>query len=359
VAQAYYGNLLSRLMAKTGFESQWVLPVPPPRLVVAWLRWRERRLRVDTSAIGIDRPVFILSLPRSGSSMLQDILCAHPDAAYITNMMYHFPTCLCAAERFRREAALHVRGERYLADSVMVESGSPSDPVETWCNWLGNDPYDLAFRDLRLADLAPAAVERIRSDIRRVLWCFGPGSHRFVCKTPALLPYCLLLGELFPDGRFIHLVRDPRPNANSMLKLHRLTEEQRLRIRRRHGRRARLDRMLIPYPRLPRLREYVERFGPDDIRTPAHLWDDAARFMAERRGRLPSWHEVRYEDIVARPRETLEGMLDFCGFDRPPADSPLWERVGQVGQVSHTNEYGGFEEVAAICRETMPWHGYA
>jgi hypothetical protein len=357
--QAHYGSLLSRLVSQSVFENQWVLPVPPPRPVRWWLERRERRLGVDLTGIRVDRPVFILSLPRSGSSMLQDILCSHPEAAFITNMMYHFPTCMCAAERFRRSAALHVRGERYLGDSVMVECGTPADPVGTWSAWLRLNPYDLDYRELRLADVAPADAERIRTDIRRVLWCFGPPPRRFVCKTPALLPHALLLAELFPDARFLHLVRDPRPNANSMLKLHRLTEEQRLRIRRRHGRRMRLDRPLVPYPRLPRLREYVERFGADDIRTPAHLWDDAARYMAERRTRLPSWHEVRYEDLVARPRESLEAILEFCGLAGPPAGTSFWERVGQVGQIRHRNDYGAYEEVAAICRETMSWHGYA
>ena len=35
----------------------------------------------------------------------------------------------------------------------------------------------------------------------------------------------------------------------------------------------------VSYPHLPRLPEYIERFGVDDIRTAAHIWRDGMDFV--------------------------------------------------------------------------------
>jgi len=43
-------------------------------------------------------------------------------------------------------------------------------------------------------------------------------------------------------------------------------------------------------------------------------------------GRLPALHVVRYEDLRARPEETLGGILDFLGT--PASDAELKEAVG-------------------------------
>ncbi len=343
------------------FRDQWVLPVRGHSLTHRGFRWYEKHcMRVRLDGISIDRPVFIISLPRSGSSMLQDLLCAHPDAAYITNMMYMFPDCFCAAEHFRRHLGLDVRGERFLQDSVEVGGGSPADPVGMWATWLKQDPFTLAYQPCRISDYTPAEIAAIHDDIRRVLWCFGGGGRRFLCKTPALLPHILLLRDLFPGARFIHLVRDARQNANSMLKLRRLCSEQWQLIR---GRRPDAPDLpdLVPYPHLPRLQELAAQYGVDDIRTTAHLWNDATAFIEAARPQIPvaQFHEVRYEDIVARPREEMQRLFQFLQLPEPDAACATYQkRLAGVGTIRHQNRYSGFETVEEICRPTLQKFGY-
>ena len=362
-AEPVCANLWSRLFMRRVFEDQWVLPVDDRHTAAIhrFFRWYEKHaMRIRSDGIALDRPVFILSLPRSGSSMLQDLLCALPAAAYITNMMHLFPDCFCAAEFFRRRLKLEVRGERFLQDSVEVGGGSPSDPVGLWSAWLKQDPFSLATRPCALADFSAAEIAAIRDAVRRVVWCFGPGPHRFVCKTPALLPHVRVLHGLFPDARFIHLVRDARQNANSMLKLHRLCNEQWQRI---HARRAVAPRqpVFVPYPRLPRLPELVRQFGADDLRTTAHLWNDAMALMEAVRADLPApqFHEVRYEDICARPQEEMARLLRFIDLPAPDASAAVYhQRLAQVGRVHHRNDYGNFDVVAEICGPALRRYGY-
>ena len=354
-------NFLSRLLARSFSEDQWVLPIHNHTLAHRWFRWYEKhRMKITLDGIAIDRPVFIISLPRSGSSMLQDLLCAHPSVAYITNMMYTFPDCFCAAEHFRKRLHLDVRGERFLQDSVEVGIGSPADPVGMWGAWLKQDLFELACRPYRIIEFTPGEIAAIHDAIRRVLWCFGGVNRRYLCKTPALLPHILFLRDLFPDARFIHLVRDARPNANSMLKLHRLCHEQWQRIRtRRPG--VSDQSTFVPYPRLPGLPELVERFGVDDLRTTAHLWNEAMAFIQAARPQIPTnqFHEVRYEDIVARPQEELAHIFRFLDLPEPGAAATTYHmRLAGVGKVRHQNQYNGFEIVEGICGPTMRRYGY-
>ena len=356
-----YANFQSWLLMRKVFQDQWVLPVRGRSLTHRGFRWYEKHcLRIRLDGIAIDRPVFIISLPRSGSSMLQDLLCAHPSMAFLTNMMYMFPDCFCAAEHFRKRLGLDVRGERFLQDSVEVGGGSPADPVATWADWLKQDPFALTYHPCRFEDFTPGEIAAIHDAIRRVLWCFGGGNRRFFCKTPALLPHILLLRDLFPGARFIHLVRDARQNANSMIKLRRLCSEQWQRIRARRPDAPDLPD-LVPYPRLPRLAELIGQYGADDLRTTAHLWNDAVAFVEAARPQIPAeqFHEVRYEDIVARPREELARIFRFLELAEPDAACATYHaRLAGVGNVHHRNQYSGFATVEEICGPQLGRLGY-
>lgn len=344
---------------KSLFENQWVIPDSPPRFAESFLKWYENnRLTVDITNISIDRPIFLISLPRCGSSMLQDIICGHPDVAYITNMMDTFRNCLCAAEHFRQKLGFNVRGERFLKDSVEVDGGSPADPVGTWAAWFQQDPFNVEHQELTLESFSVEDIDRVKDSIRKVIWCFDGKANRFECKTPALLPHALLLKEMFPDAKFIHLVRDARASANSLLKLFRLCNEQLIAIRKRKGLPAPLA-PFIPYPRMARLQEHIDAFGPDDIRTTAHLWNDGVEFVHKNQHLLPNFYEVRYEDILADPQAEIRQILDFCDLSQPlESNQSFWGKVAKVGVVHHKNAYDSFDTIETICRENMLKLGY-
>ena len=359
MAEVSYANPISRWLLASSFRDQWVI-LEPPWAIEAFLAWHERHLlRVDAGSIAIDRPIFIVSLPRCGSSMLQDVLCTHPRLGFFSNTMHAFRHCFCSAEHFRRRARLDVRGERFLGDSVVVEAGSPADPVGVWSEWLKLDPYSLDCPELNAASFTAVEIERIRDGIRRVLWCFGGAATRFECKTPALLPYVSLLQELFPEARFIHLVRDARMGANSMVKLNRICQEQLASLRARSRRLRRDRRAFTAYPRLPGLPGLVREFGADDIRTTAHLWDESIRHLNRLRGTLAHLYEVRYEDILADPAAEIPRIFEFCGL--PPIEegnAAYREKLAGVGRIHHSNAYGSFGVVEEICRDSMRQYGY-
>jgi hypothetical protein len=338
-------------------RSQPLSPVELPRPLERFLEWYERAfLRVDVSRVKIDRPIFLLGTPRSGTTMLQDILCSHESVGYVNNTMHRFPTRFCAVEHCRRLLGLDFEAERYLSDSVRVSAGSPSDTVGLWAEWFGVDPYSLKYTELGIGDLPAGRVERMKDTIRRAIWCYGEPYRRFFSKLLAVLPYTHLIRDLFPDARFIHILRDARFTANSMVKHCRLElEHQRTYF---NGGKDGVG-LFVPYPRFPRLTAYVEEFGLEDYRTTAHLWNDIVAYLDDVKATIPHYYEVRFEDLTAAPAERFAEILDFCELPAvPSSNTAFWDKIRSVGHVSHTNRYSNFEQIQEICRANLQKHGY-
>lgn len=354
--QVTYRNWLSRLLLKPSFEWQFIVPLKKPLpAAVRIFEWYEQHvLRVDTDDIEIDRPIFLVGVPRSGTTMLQDILCAHPQVAYFTNAMHMYPTCVCAVEDLRKRFRLDFEGERFLQDGIEVGTGTPNEGHAFFARWLNRDPYALDSVEVRFEDLSDEQKAAMGRTIRKVLWSFGGQDKRFFNKNPNALFYLPLMQAAYPDARIIHIVRDARQVANSMLKLYARTQAQLARIPRED------KRPFIPYPRYANLRHYVDTYGADDLRTTAHIWRDAMAFVAECRDSLSHFYEVRYEDILADPRGEIERLLAFCELAPvTEPDAPLWQKVNNVGVVPHTNQYGDFELIESICGEYLAQYGYA
>lgn len=355
-----FPNLLSRLFLKRAFSRQFIIPPEPPVLLEQFLiRYENSVLRPDVSDIRIDRPIFMVGLHRSGTTLLQDLLCLHPQLGYINNAMPSFRRCFCAAEHFRKQLKLDFRGQRMLGDSVEITAGSPNEGVAFWREWLGEDHHDLSWTGLRYADLTSAQIERIHSSIRKILWCQGPSATRFFCKNPSLLPHLELLAELFPDARFVHIIRDARGCANSMIKLYRLEQAQldRIRASGKHG--IYDSRPYVAFPRLPHLAEYVERFGADSIETTARLWNDALDEVERVKSLLPSFYEVRYEDILADPQNEIERILEFCELPAiEPEHHAYWQKLANVGRLRHSNHYADYDRIESICGDKLVKYGY-
>lgn len=355
VSSPVYRNKISRLLLGRLFDQQWVLPRPVSFLEKTVLSLMERVvLRSDYYGIPIEKPIFIISLPRSGSSMLQDLMCTHADIAYISNIMHIYSPYYSAIKYIQDMLDLDVEGERFLGDSVMVNGRTPSDPVSVWGRWYNLDQSSLDFLELSISDIPMSKLHAMKREIKKILWCFNPdGGARFLSKNPGLMPYISITSEIFPDAKFIYLVRDPRQNANSMRKLYLLCERQRANL-------SWDEPELIPFPRLPGLKESIVKYGADSIKTTANIWNSASVFMR-------SWESkdnllmVRYEDILSDPQCLVRRIMDFCEMD--PAGSQSVEfkkRMSLIGQTSHKNpDYGHYDCIESICGSEMKRHGYA
>lgn len=125
-------------------------------------------------------PVFVVGFPRSGTTLLESMLGAHP--------------------------ALVPTDETPALDTVVARAGALAGVP-------GAYPAVLAGR---LAD--PALRGRLRAAWRAVFQLHHPGldpARRWIDKMPLNLVHAPLIAALFPDAHLVHIRRDPRDTALS------------------------------------------------------------------------------------------------------------------------------------------------
>lgn len=207
-------------------------------------------------------PLFIVGVDRSGTTLLRVLLDRHPDLA-IPPESHFIPAMWDRRRKYGRNDRVDDI-DRFLGDLANDKYfGLWSIPIDTVRRELANLPQP----DFRLA---MDAVFRA--------YAHTSGKRYWGDKTPDYVKYLPLLGQLFPTARFIHIIRDGRDVALSMIEL-----------QRRHRRAA----------------------------TVGFIWARRIRLGRKEGQRLGSerYMEVRYEDLVRNPRAEL---IRTCRFLQLP-----------------------------------------
>jgi hypothetical protein len=267
--------------------------------------------------------------------------------------MNSFPDALCTIEWLRKKMNWNIRGERFLADSIDVDFGSPSEPLTLWGKWMGRDVSSLYWPEQTRADLGAERVRIIENDIRKILFCFGGQGRRFVTKYPIMQTEIRLIQELFPDARFVHILRDARPAANSLVKLYHLANQQLKKIK--HP----TIKSIIPYPRVKGLETYVSKYGADSLECTTRVWIEAIELVQSMAPELNHYYEFRYEKLVKNPEVELKKIFAFCELSWPASDNQTFsEELARVGVLRHANMYKDFEKIEKIAGPMLKKLGY-
>lgn len=240
--------------------------------------------------------VFVLGTGRCGSTLVQEVLAKHPEAGFVTNIQDRFPKAgggKLLAELYRRvppEVSTKGRvrlapteGYRALEEQVSHALSVPS-------------------RDLLGEDATPWLAERTRAYFD--LHAQGHGRPVFLHKFTGW-PRSGFLSAIWPEAKFIHIVRDGRAVANSWLQMPWWLG---------YSGRSNFGRLPAAYQTLW---EQHRRSFPVLAALEWRMLTDA--FVdARTRAADGTWLELRYEDVVADARGTFSTMLDFCGLDWSP-----------------------------------------
>jgi hypothetical protein len=241
-----------------------------------------------------ERYAFVLGTGRCGSTLVQEVLARHQDVGFVTNLDDRF--CVLSGRRqvaaYRRmPAGFTLKGRARLAPSEAYRAlAREVSPV------LVNP-----MRDLTAADAMPWLTQRLRTFFRR-----RADAQRlplFLHKFTGF-PRTGLLAVVFPEARFLHVIRDGRAVANSWLKMPWW-----------RGYRS------PPEWHFGTLPENLDREWQDSGRSFVVLAGLAWRLLTdafvEAAAELPpeQWLELRYEDIVKSPEEKFREMAQFLGLD--------------------------------------------
>ena len=213
-----------------------------------------------------DGPVFVVGAARSGTTLLRLMIDCHPEFAIPPES--HFVVTLAARRLRLREHS-----------SAALEAALAHHRFALWKLDPGEArAHVVASRPVTYADVMRGLFEAYASH---------RGARRWGDKTPGYVESLPLLDEFFPDARFIHVIRDGRAVAASVAE---------------------------------------KPWGPPTPVSAAWWWrgrvqkgrHDGARLGPKR------YLEIRYEDLVAQPRESLTSVCEFLDedFDEAMFDYP-------------------------------------
>jgi len=181
----------------------------------------EERLFPDRLAPRVDRPVFITSLPRAGTTLLLELVAALPEFAAHTYR--HMPFVLCPllwdrlSRSFQRAEAPE---ERAHGDGMVVGFDSPEAFEEVvWMAFWGDHYAKDRIRPWSAEDRDAAFEEFLQNHMRKIVG-LGGVARRYVSKNNANLARLDLLTTLFPDAAVVVPVRNPWDHARSLRRQH-------------------------------------------------------------------------------------------------------------------------------------------
>jgi hypothetical protein len=225
----------------------------------------------------LQRPVFIVAAPRSGSTLLFETLAAS-------------------------DQLVTVGGEaHWLVESVdELRVGAPG--IDS--NRLGADTYSVELARRMHASLCEKLVDSAGRPADVL------DGRRFLEKTPKNSLRIPLFNRVFPDAQFIFLWRDPRENLSSLMEAWRSGDWQTYRE---------LDGFEGPWSMvLPPGWRALNGRPLEEIA--AFQWDATNRIMREDLALLPSerWTAVEYSELIRAPQATVERLCCFLGIDVDP-----------------------------------------
>ena len=247
--------------------------------------------------LGMDRPVFVLSSGRCGSTLLQRLLNSNPRFA-IAGEHGGFLRSLSASYYYaqRLEAVQKNLFGRKNSRERFAKNIRSSDKMVAWENFFGEEEFQQAYRDF------------IRS-----LFCFDP-ALRWGFKEigygvrDEVAP---MLRELFPEARFVVLLRHPLDvvisKATAFPKPRRLAQ----------GTLKGDGEMGTRYRAL--LNDYAQNWG--------RLYDNLLTFAADD----PHSCTLRYEDLIGQDEESLAGLEAFLGEGGFEVETVLGHQVNVGG----------------------------
>lgn len=248
----------------------------------------------------LDRPVFLIAAPRSGSTLLQDLLAPHPD---LLAWPFEAEDAFVAVQPADHPRAL---GHHWPAAYATPERRRALE------------------RELYLGRLAArrrtgAAVGRLeRLALRRVRW---------LDKTPPNVLRVAPLAAMFPTAKFVFLHRDAPPTIASLVESWHTPSAAHASIvvdGRRH------DWMMLAPP------GWLDLGDAPYPQRAAFQWRAGVAEPLEALEALPAdrWVRLSYEDLVAAPDRELRRVLDFAELSHHP---DVLAGVAQIGGRGRTS----------------------
>ena len=256
--------------------------------------------------------VFLLGAGRSGTTLLYKILSIHKSVAYLSNYLNRYPKCYFLAylqyilnqfPEYKRKSWFKEQGDAYFNNRrklfhSIVPTPSEAESVYTSCD------IPLIFADDYRVQ--PQVAECLRNRFERIRRISS--GQVLLTKRTANNRRIPILRQIFPNAKYIHLVKDGRSVAYSLLRV------------------GWWDNHVLYWAGKTPQQMVTEGFDPLELA--ARNWVEEMQSLERGIALLHSNQllEVRYDEFLLNPREQLQRILDFMEIT-PQEDAMFWDIV--------------------------------
>jgi hypothetical protein len=242
--------------------------------------------------MALDRPIFIVGSGRCGSTLYHNLFVHHSRVAFLTGLCLKYP----------HRPQLN-RWAMHLLDVPLLSRFARRHfrPAEHWPFWEAHcRGFSVPCRDLLASDVRPPVKARLARVLGQMV---TPRRRRLVVKLSGW-PRIGFLSEIFPDALFIHLVRDGRAVANSLLSTDFWLGYQ-------GPNQWQWGDLTVEQQRL------WEASGRSFVTLAGIQWARVMDAFEKAREVVPAsqYMEISYDDLVANPKSTFARALSFCRLD--------------------------------------------
>lgn len=260
-------------------------------------------------------PIFVIGAPRSGTTVFFEAFSRHPDLAWPSNYTGKFPTvplfnylrCLFDNRFYRVFGMKQQYDVRWFKKYLFF----PGEAYSFWNHYTGlGDRFAKTYlKGVRARPEVALTLRNATELIRRKQF-----RKRFSCKLtgPTRLEY---LHSAFPDAYFIHVIRDGRAVAESLLRVPFWKQG------------GGFDQPFWDEGLSPEAEGLWLEGGKQPIELAGLQWKeivDIAKYEAGEYIPKDQYIEIRYEDFVTNPEEILSNVYEACGLNATALDVRSW-----------------------------------
>jgi hypothetical protein len=221
------------------------------------------------------RPIFVIGIHKSGSSLVRSLLDGHPDLAVLPREPHFFERSGLRVTYPLRPAEPRSLNDDQFAAAVTTAlelEAVDTNPYSDSPAWHGYSP---SIFNARWSPTPGSSLPDRYARYLETLWAaaeLGPRPARFVDKSTEYVEFVPTLSAWFPDARFVHVLRDP-------------------------------------YANLVAVRRYHAKVGRrPDLGASARAIRMSFRAAATYATSVPGYLTVRYEDLVASPETQMRAV---------------------------------------------------
>ncbi|KXF83554.1 sulfotransferase [Enterovibrio coralii] len=168
----------------------------------------------------LKKPLIFVGPPCSGVSLISNIVLHHPELCWLDENFEKHPTSNFQHKLFKYTSGWRAKANKFPAKSLrsaIANDFSPT-PTEATLFWdsMTRDDVDFYRGFARGKHASPMEISEIKKVLSNRMVTAEKSRLALRFTGPARLCY---LQSLFPDAKFVHVVRDPASTVNSLMSL--------------------------------------------------------------------------------------------------------------------------------------------